>query len=148
MRVGTHTHTEWNCAVVEDSDWLRRTLSRQEKAGPVKNMDTSLVYWVISPRRSRRLVSIAMETRVETRGGEGQQGATSCDLYTLPPVHSTTEFFPFAPESFFCLSLLSQLLCFHSGTMTVENLNLNLVRMSDTKGTTCLLVCLSVRNTG
>lgn len=56
-------------------------------------MDTSLVCWVISPRRSRRLVSIS----VETRGGEGQQGDMSCDLYTLPPVHSTTEFFPFTP---------------------------------------------------
>ncbi|TMS20637.1 hypothetical protein E3U43_007130 [Larimichthys crocea] len=85
---------EWNSAVVEDSDWLRRTVRRQEKAGLMKNMDTFVFYWFISPRRSRRLVSISMETR----GGAGQRGDTSCDLYTLPPVHGTTEF-SFPPPS-------------------------------------------------
>ncbi len=39
----THTHTECNCAIVEYSDWSRRTVQRQEKAGPVKNVDTSLL---------------------------------------------------------------------------------------------------------
>lgn len=45
----------------------------------------TISFLVVEPRRSRRLVSIS----VESRGGALQRGYVSCN----PPVHTTTEFF-------------------------------------------------------
>lgn len=67
---------------------------------------------------------------VETRG-EHWQGYTSCYLYALP---TCTE------QSFFCLFHFVQIPLFP--LMTVEDLHLDPIKMSDSKRTTCPLVCL------
>lgn len=131
-----YTCTEWSWALVKDFDWLRNTVWRQEKPVPVKNMDTSFFYWLSAQGGADALLAPPWKPEE----GRVSKGDTSCDLYILPPVHSTTEFSP-PPPDYSSVFLLCPYSCFHNRTVTVEYLSLNLIKMSDRKQTTCLLVC-------